>query len=137
MFAGTALAVGMLGALAISATGTASTQATITPSVADSSSAPGAIEERAQHPDRERRAGEHHGAAGARDRLLDRLLDAGPGRQLLAEPGDDQQRVVDAEREADHREHVQRQRVEREPVVEERHHGRPDAGHEQAAERAG
>ena len=56
--------------------------------------------------------GEHHRAPGARDRLLDGLRDAAPGGQLLPEARDDQQRVVDAEREADHRQHVERQRVE-------------------------
>ena len=41
--------------------------------------------------------------------------------QLLAEARHDQQRVVDAEREPDHRQHVERERVELEDVVEDAH----------------
>ena len=52
--------------------------------------------------DDDRRAGEQHGAPGGVDRDQRRLLDAVALVQVLAEPGDDEQGVVDADAEADH-----------------------------------
>ena len=88
---------------------------------------------RAQHPHGQRCAREHDRPPGARDRLDDRLLDAAALRELLAEARHDQQGIVDPEREADHREHVEGQRVEGEMVVEDPHHRRPHTGHQQSA----
>ena len=42
------------------------------------------------------------GLAGGRDGAAGRLLDGHPGRQVLAVAGDEEQRVVDADAEADH-----------------------------------
>ena len=57
----------------------------------------------AEHRDDDDEAGEHHGPPGRRDRA-----DGGPSwllplGEVAAEPGDDEQRVVDADAEADHR----------------------------------
>ena len=59
-----------------------------------------------EHPeqrDHDRGAGEQHGAAGGVERRLDRLLHvAAVGAVVLAKARDDEQRVVDADAEADH-----------------------------------
>ena len=72
------------------------------------------------------RPGSHHG-------LLDGALHVASGGELLPEAGHDQERVVHAQREPDHRQHVERQGVELECLVQRSHQGHPDARHEQPA----
>ncbi len=50
-------------------------------------------------------AGEHHGAAAGVDRGHHRVLDACATFEILSVAGDDEQRVVDADAQADHRDH--------------------------------
>ena len=59
--------------------------------------------EQAEHGDDDRRAGEQHGPAGRVDRRDDRLLGVESVVQALAVAGDDEQRVVDADADRDHR----------------------------------
>ena len=65
-------------------------------------------EEQAEDGDDDGGAGEQHGLAGGGDGGAGRVLDAHALVQVLAVPGDDEQRVVDADAEADH--HAQDQR---------------------------
>ena len=51
----------------------------------------------------DRRAGEQHRAPGGVERERDRALGLEPVAQALAVAGDDEQRVVDADADADHR----------------------------------
>ena len=70
-----------------------------------------------EHPeerDDERRAAEQHRAARGRARPRDRVLLLEPVRALLAVAGDDEERVVDPERETHPREHVDGEGRERE-----------------------
>ena len=62
----------------------------------------------AEHGDDHGHAGEEHGAAGGRDRGLRRPAGILAVGQAAAEPGDDQQRVVDADADADHGRGVRR-----------------------------
>ena len=64
-----------------------------------------AHQRQAHQGDDHRRAGEQHGAAAGVDRLGDGVLDAEPELEALSVPRDDEQRVVDADAEADHRDH--------------------------------
>jgi len=58
-------------------------------------------EEQQRETDRNGRAGEEHRAAGRLHRADDRTVDVARGSELLAEPVDDKQRVVDGEPEPD------------------------------------
>ena len=58
-------------------------------------------------PMRDRDAAERDGLAGGGDGALDGLADRPAAAQLLAEPADDEQRVVDGEREPEHRRDVE------------------------------
>ncbi len=58
-------------------------------------------EEQQREPDRDGEAGDDHGAAGGLHRPQHRLLDLEAAAQLLAEPVDDQQRVVDRDPDPD------------------------------------
>ena len=69
---------------------------------AEAADEPDAHEEHAEQRDDDRRAGEHDRTAGGVHRDADRLADVVPRVQLLAVAGDDEQRVVDADAEADH-----------------------------------
>ena len=69
----------------------------------------------AGEPDRDRRAREEHGVAGRAHRRAQRLRRVRAAEQLLAEAVDDEQRVVDRDRDADQRDevrHVDRRRRE-------------------------
>ena len=66
----------------------------------------GAEHEQAAEPDGDREPGERDGLARGRDRDLDGAADVAALLQLLAEPADHEQRVVDREREAQHRRDV-------------------------------
>ena len=57
----------------------------------------------AEQADRHGRAGDDHRSAGMRHRLDQRRLDVSPVVELLAEPEDHQQRVVDRDSEPDER----------------------------------
>ena len=60
-------------------------------------------EEQSEDGDDDGRAREQHGLPGGGDRGAGRVLDAHALVEVLAVPGDDEQRVVDADAEADHR----------------------------------
>ena len=62
--------------------------------------------------DRNRQAGEEHGPAGGRTCLGCRVDWGEPFVQRLSEAGDDEQRVVDADTEPDHRDEQRRNRVD-------------------------
>ena len=61
------------------------------------------ISQQAEHRDHDRGAGEQHRATGGVDRAHDAALGVEPGVEVLAVAGDDEQRVVDADTDADHR----------------------------------
>ena len=84
-------------------------------------------EQRDDHGD----AGEHHGAAAGVDRGHHRVLDAGAAFEILSVAGDDEQRVVDADAQADHRHHRGGEVGHRDDVAGERHERRGDAEAEQ------
>ena len=62
-----------------------------------------------QQPDHDRRAREQHRPARRRHRPRHRAFDDSPRAELLAEADDHEQRVVDAQAEAEHRGQVQRE----------------------------
>ena len=78
---------------------TITTSATATPIGADGRE-PG--EEQAEDGDDDGGAGEQHGLAGGGVGGAGGVLDAHAVVEVLAVPGDDEQRVVDADAEADH-----------------------------------
>ena len=63
--------------------------------------------------DHHRAAGEQHRLTGGRDGVAGRLLDRHAVGEVLAVAGDDEQRVVDADAEADHRAERRRERADR------------------------
>ena len=75
--------------------------------------------------------GEQHGSAARVERLDDGLLHAEPELQPFAVAGDDEQRVVDADTEADHGDHRRREVRHRDHVADQRHEGEGDADAEQ------
>ena len=80
--------------------------------------------------DRDRDAGDGHGPAGGGDRPGDRLLDGRLAVQFLAEPGDDEQPVVDAQAQAQDRGDVHRVDGHRGGQGEQPQHGeRAEDGH--------
>ena len=90
-----------------------------------------AHEEQAHQGDDHGEPGEQHGAAARVDRLDDGLLHAQPELQALPVAGDDEQGVVDADAEADHRHHLHREVGHRDEVAEQRDEGGADAESEQ------
>ena len=104
-------------------------------------------QQQARQPDGDRDAAERDGLARRRDRAFDRFGDGPAATQLLAEPADDEQRIVDGEGEAEHRRDVQDEDAhldllghevdqgeaarDREPGDEERHAGRDDRGEDE------
>ena len=76
-----------------------------------------AHEEQAEQRDDHGDAGEQHGPARGVDRLDDGVLDVEPEVQALPVAGDDEQRVVDADAEADHRHHLRREVGHRDDVA--------------------
>ena len=85
--------------------------------------------------------GEQHRAPGGVDRVDDRVLGVAPRMQPLAVAGDDEQRVVDADAEADqqrqlgaerrHRDHVREQPDHRDAGAEREARGDAAAAHRQ------
>ena len=75
--------------------------------------------EQAEHRDADRGAGEQHGAAGRVERPDRGLLRRQAGLQAVAVPGDDEQRVVDADAEADQRGEDRADVVDRQPVAQQ------------------
>ena len=69
-------------------------------------------ERQAGHRDRDREAGEEHGAAGGRACLGGRIARREPVVEELSEARDDEQRVVDADAQPDHRDEDRRDRVD-------------------------
>ena len=93
----------------------------------------------AGQPDRDRRAGEEHRVAGRAHRRAQRLASVGAAEQLLAEAVDDEQRVVDRDRDADQRDeigdvdrHVHLVRQQPQQPERDRHRA---GGHQQRHER--
>ncbi len=84
-------------------------------------------EQRDDHGD----AGEHHGAAAGVDRRDHRVFDARPAFEVLSIAGDDEQGVVDADAQADHRHHRGGEVGHRDDVAGERHERGGDAEAEQ------
>ncbi len=76
-------------------------------------------EERDQHREQQRAAGEDRGAPRGSPRHPGRVDRVGAARQLLAEAGDHQQRVVDAQRQPHHRADGEREGVDVEPAGED------------------
>ena len=66
----------------------------------------------AAHRDRDRQAGEEHGAPGGRARLGGGVARREAVVQQLSEAGDDEERVVDPDTEPDHRDEDRRDRVD-------------------------
>ena len=86
-----------------------------------------AHEQQAEDADDDGTPGEEHGPAGGADRVrrgVGRLL---AGGQALAEPGDDEQRVVHADAQPDHRAEDRGEARAGQHVVEQHHAGEPDA----------
>ena len=77
-------------------------------------------EQHPEHGDDERGAAEDHGPARREPRDGDRVVLLAPLRALLAVSGDDEQGVVDPEREPHPREHVDHEDGELEPLGEQR-----------------
>ena len=74
---------------------------------ADRADRRGREQEQPGQADRDRDPGERDGLARRRDRPLDGLTDGPAAPQLLPEPADDEQRVVDREGQAEHRRDVE------------------------------
>ena len=85
-----------------------------------------------RNPDRRWIRAKEDGACGGAARDGDRVDLLAPAPPLLAEARDDEQRVVDADREADHRRHVLREEVQ---VVAAGDHGRPGHREDDRADR--
>ena len=96
---------------------------------------PDAHEEHAEQRDDDGGAGEHHRPAGGVHRDADRLADVVAGVQLLAVAGDDEQRVVDADAEADHHADERREVGDLHEVADEDHERPAQADAERARRR--
>ncbi len=86
----------------------------------------------AEQTDDDGEAAEEDGATGGGDRRLHRLGDGAAGGELLAEPADHEQRVVDADGEAEQRGHVHREHGDVESLGEQPEEAQGD-GHRHAA----
>ena len=121
--------------IASSATSTATIVATNKPSAEETSSAPGASSSAVSIPIASAVPANSTVRPARAAVSCDRVRHGAAGRQLLAEARDDEQRVVDAEREPDHRDHVERERVDLHARSDQAHQRGADARHEQAADR--
>ena len=83
-------------------------------------------EQHREHGQRERRPAEHHGARGGAGDGQDRFARPAAAVAFLAQAGDDEQRVVDAQREAHRDDHVQDEQVQRERLPDDRGDGQRD-----------
>ena len=81
--------------------------------------------------DDDRRPGEDDGPPAGVERFGDRVVDGEPAVQRLPVSGDDEQRVVDADAETDHRDHRRCEVRHRQRVAEQRDDGAGDAEAEQ------